>query len=428
VFNDNRDRIAELTPAGSSIREETGFRDHPPTPWQSFRGHLSAGASLVLDLLKDMRHLNRILERCGSHGLMGSMVEPLVSSIRASLGKDILNQYDLSKNSARETLVHLLNANSSKTVRLPSDIRFQAFLSHYTGQHLRWETIGALFTACGLCIMCLDCGAPELAFVGNSESERQRLRFRVLTAADICLSLCHNSDASGTDLGFWFMLDDCVHASQVLGDAHYAVWRKLGDISTAVFARGLHAESKRSTDPFWLQEFRRKALATAYVTDKLISTFVGRPPRVSKRYCHMIAPLDLEYSELALGDKDMADVRARLDDDGWMSACDSRKYRASTSLRMSMLGAFVREEVLELCLGPVQHDHRPKVESLIARSQALYASFPSWACYSDSVLDKHPSGRSYFKIKKYLDNVYNEFVSHIATTSCSVTHDLGFTY
>ena len=33
-----------------------------------------------------------------------------------------------------------------------------------------------------------------------------------------------------------------------------------------------------------------------YAVDKLMATFVGRPPRISRRYCSVQVPLDLEIS------------------------------------------------------------------------------------------------------------------------------------
>ena len=94
---------------------------------------------------------------------------------------------------------------------------------------------GVFFTACGLSLYCLPCDAVDLDFVGNMEQDKQRLMFRLLEASDICGS---------------FMLENYLYATQVLGDAHYSIGRKLGDLSTAVFAHGLHEHRGAVDEPF----------------------------------------------------------------------------------------------------------------------------------------------------------------------------------
>jgi chromatin structure-remodeling complex subunit RSC3/30 len=258
------------------------------------------------------------------------------------------------------------------------------------------------FTACGLGLMGLSAATDALEFVGSTESAKQQLLYRLLAASDFCT---HHKAGHSTDLGFWLCLDNCIFASQVLGDSDYSVWRKLGDISTMVFAQGLHEDSKPA--PFWLKEMRRRGLAYAYGSDKVLSTFVGRPPRISKRYCKIHIPLDLESAELALEGEDLAQVLSQLDNAGWNTTRPTSTR--SSSGPMYVAAALIREEVLELCLGIPQDDLEDRARSLIKRSRALYASYPKRLQYDPSQAVHDPP--SFTAVHSYLDHIYNEFVS-----------------
>lgn len=180
---------------------------------------------------------------------------------------------------------------------------------------------------------------------------------RLLDASNACVSFCEDAGHL-SDAGMWLNLENCIYASQVLGDAHYLVWRKVGDLSTAIFAQGLHQQDKGSSNlPFWLVEMRRRTFGTAYSIDKLLCTFVGRPPRISQRYCTIVPPLDLEYSELVLEDAELEKALANIDETGWNRSTKSRK---SVYQRCFVFAAMLREEVLELSLGPFQENMMEK--------------------------------------------------------------------
>jgi len=134
----------------------------------------------------------------------------------------------------------------------------------------------------------------------------------------------------------------------------YQVWRRVGDLSTAIFALGLHQDLQPSSQhPFWLVEMRRRGLALAYAVDKALCTFVGRPPRISRRYCSIRIPLDLTFDELALEDAALEEVLSRIDVNGWYTGDGHRK---SSYVRCFVMINLIREDILELSLGPPQAD------------------------------------------------------------------------
>lgn len=130
----------------------------------------------------------------------------------------------------------------------------------------------------------------------------------------------------------------------------YRTWRRLGDLSTTIFALGLHQEIKVSQDvPFWMAEIRKRCFGAAYAVDKLMATFVGRPPRISRRYCSIQIPLDLEIADLALGDDELSTKISQLDANGWYH---DGTMRRSAYMRTFVISSRIREDILEISLGP----------------------------------------------------------------------------
>lgn len=77
----------------------------------------------------------------------------------------------------------------------------------------------------------------------------------------------------------------------ILSLAYYS-YRKLGDVITSVVTLGYHEKLAAKNDlPEFLVNIRRTALARAYSADKNWSIFLGRPPRLGKKFCHLSAIL-----------------------------------------------------------------------------------------------------------------------------------------
>lgn len=128
------------------------------------------------------------------------------------------------------------------------------------------------------------------------------------------------------------------------------MWRRLGDLSTAVYELGLHQDPgpEEHNTPFFLKELRKRCFGTAYCADKAIGTFLGRPPLISRQYSCQILPVDLDTSAIMSSPEELAVHLADLDEDGW-----NRKghFVRATFLRVRMTISYIREDVLLLSLG-----------------------------------------------------------------------------
>jgi hypothetical protein len=316
----------------------------------------------VLEVLRKFKHLEQLVSRLGSQhcGLM--IFGPFVSTFSQSIERDIISKGIFKNQEVMLEMVDRLFRNTNQKIPVFKSLTFNGYIDSFVGEGIRWECLGAFFIACGIQCNTMTCDDPGFGFVGHNETDRQSVMHRLLEASNFCAGFCEDAGQL-SDLGMWVTLQNCIYASQVLGDAHYLVWRKVGDLATAIFAQGLHQEGKGASNlPFWLNESRRRALGTAYSVDKLLCTFVGRPPRISQRYCTIVPPLDLEFEELTYLGADLDRALSNIGDDGWNR--DTNR-RMSVYQRCFVRVAILREQVLELSLGPVQENMMEKARYVL---------------------------------------------------------------
>jgi len=98
-----------------------------------------------------------------------------------------------------------------------------------------------------------------------------------------------------------------------------------------------------------VSEFRRRLFCYIFISDKQIGTFTGRPPALSRRYITCHTPLDLSDVQLMAEGEELEAIKSRLDPNGWN--VDGECY-PNTICRAWMLMALIRDEILELSLGP----------------------------------------------------------------------------
>ena len=146
-------------------------------------------------------------------------------------------------------------------------------------------------------------------------------------------------------------------------------WRRIGDLTSTIYALGLHQDpSNQPKLPFFLAELRRMAYCNAYSSDKALSTFFGRPPRISKRYSSCQPPLDLTDEEVIAPDEARHRAIAKLDAAGWNT---KRAVHRATWARIKLAINMIREETLELSLGPPSSDVEQR-----QRAQYVYSHSP----------------------------------------------------
>lgn len=129
-----------------------------------------------------------------------------------------------------------------------------------------------------------------------------------------------------------------------LPDPH--CWSRLGDLSTDIFALGLHRDAKTDKLPEFLCETRRRQFAAAYQLDKSIATFLGRPPRMPLRYCDCQMPLDISDDALT----SLQYAPTDLDANNWNV---HGVFQRSSWMRVRFIISMFRDEILEVSLQKV---------------------------------------------------------------------------
>lgn len=279
----------------------------------------------------------------------------------------------------------------------------------FTGENVRWEALALLFTTAGLSAILLDTSDPLLAFVGQHSSDKQEFVHRMVDLGGSCLSFCTDIGHLN-DFGIWVLHEHALLVSQILGDAHYLTWRRFGDLSTAVFAMGLHQDIKDSPDvPFWLTEFRKRCVGVIYGIGQMLAVFLGRPPRMSHRYCSIDYPLDLEFDEIALEGPELAEKLAKINKvTGWNM---DGKMRKSSHTRCFVIINRIREDILELSLGRSIEDVSATSADIALRNEQAWNEFPKALKYYPEIwTGKRSAEDCVTTVIVYLDVVYNEFL------------------
>jgi hypothetical protein len=156
-------------------------------------------------------------------------------------------------------------------------------------------------------------------------------------------------------------------------------WRRIGELSTQIYALGIHQERKCAHAPIWLAETRRRIFCSSYNQDKSISTFLGRPIRISKRHTDISLPLDLADDQVTGNQAALEAAIQALDADGWNTKRSwlraswivrtpllSTRFRTLTYLqRLRHISLRFREEILEFSLTKIDAN---------AQAQLLYAT------------------------------------------------------
>ncbi len=152
---------------------------------------------------------------------------------------------------------------------------------------------------------------------------------------------------------------------------------------------GLHQGSQVDAEtPFFLTEFRKRIFAAAYGHDKAVSTFLGRPPRLSFRYCKMQPPLDLSDDQVFMEGAELEAALSTLDPNGWNTGGILSR---ATWTRIWFQNSRIREDILEIALGSGDEDVSFQVEHIRVRMEQLSSNYPAFMRVSpEEVLTEIP--------------------------------------
>ncbi|GMF79848.1 unnamed protein product [Aspergillus oryzae] len=173
------------------------------------------------------------------------------------------------------------------------------FYTLFTGENLRWEFIGIIFSFAGL---------------GALSGERKLFKI--------------NGQGPMSANAFAEEMTAASHRSYEL----------LGDLVSHVYALGLHRFQSSDNDvPFFISETRKRLFGTSFRWDKNLATLLGRPPRLPYHYCETSLPLDIDDDSILHRDSPEP-LLQQLGPDGWnITGVNNGTLRHATLLRLRFM-------------------------------------------------------------------------------------------
>ncbi|KAJ5748421.1 uncharacterized protein N7511_010117 [Penicillium nucicola] len=176
--------------------------------------------------------------------------------------------------------------NSAQPLQFDETSDLASFSAQLLDHNSRWETLGIFFAA-------VTRATIDIAFFPSlytTEQEQYTLKRLCTKLCDLALEISLSLDCLN-DLQLIMQYENFIVHSYVDGDQSYHSWRKLGDAISSTFALGYHENIEAKPGiPKFLMELRKTAFARIYSADKNIAIFLGRPPRMNKRFCHFQIP------------------------------------------------------------------------------------------------------------------------------------------
>jgi hypothetical protein len=179
-----------------------------------------------------------------------------------------------------------------------------------------------------------------------------------------------------------------------------------------MYALGIHKETSNSNLPLFILETRRRLFCSAYNVDKIISTFLGRPVRLSKKHTDIKLPLDISDDDLTRDEATLRIACQRLDDHGWNSHEDFYEgHRRASWLRVRYISMQFREDILDFALAKLNPSVELQLLDISRRIRETWDSLPAHlqstpVCWSAEI----PPGICLGLLVIYLMHFYNEFM------------------
>ncbi|KAL4955817.1 hypothetical protein BDW69DRAFT_204101 [Aspergillus filifer] len=299
--------------------------------------------------------------------------------------------------------------NTSKATEMHSEIGVSEYLDMIAA---RWETVGLLFALLGTALFYTADDDPIFTHRNALKIGMNQLSTLCNVICESCCQFCTAAGTS-TDAFCWLATQHLVLLTAIFGDNDYKVWQKLGDLSTIVYASGLHQpdEDLDNGSPFWLLEMRKWAMACVYAIDKQLATSLGRPPRICSRYCHLPLPLDVSYDDMVAQSTRGNEERLKIDGEGWNI---EGKFTIGSRVRVALLTSMLQESVLEVSFSPDTRSLSADVERLMKKSYNMQQSLPlflRWPPADDTAymdLSAQDEGRTF----THLEFTRQEFLLH----------------
>ncbi|EME43227.1 hypothetical protein DOTSEDRAFT_72573 [Dothistroma septosporum NZE10] len=265
--------------------------------------------------------------------------------------------------------------NSQQPLRCNANMSAKEWALQATGDNLRWETLGLLLSIVGGVAALLPAWHPVFKTDPSGLHEKARFAKRTLYLQNVCTDLSKKC-GSRNDLVACLLYERVLMIAYVHGDTASEVWTSFGEACDTAVLMGLHLETRLDAHtPFFLCELRLRLFNVIYSMDKFLATFLGRPPHISYRYAVVQVPHDLSDEEVCM---DTADRQAALNRTVGTWTTTGRPHRSTWRKALS-LRHLLREDVLEIVIGPHSTDLQARCDYVRAQEKEAIAAMPAFA-------------------------------------------------
>lgn len=299
---------------------------------------------------------------------------PLEVDLVNGLGP-LVDRYNLMHSVPDPRLVSRVLDNSSQPLEIPNDMKAHDFHQICSGDNTRLEVLGFILATAGRAI---SFGLCSYHFADPANPTlKSRLIDELLRASTTCTILC-TLISPVNHITIWMLYENYAFTLMVNGFSGAPSWRRFGELASQLYALGLHREPTVADVPIWLLETRRRVFSTCFLQDKTLSTFLGRPLRLSKRHTDMKMPLNLDDDDIMAGDETLDRAIAALDENGWNT---ERRYLRTSWIRLRYISATCREEILDVALSKVDENVERQLLDISRRIQESWDNFPQHLRY-----------------------------------------------
>ncbi|PYH92931.1 hypothetical protein BO71DRAFT_12105 [Aspergillus ellipticus CBS 707.79] len=321
---------------------------------------------------------------------------------------EILDGYTAAdEGSSLRTVVRIFE-NSYRPIPVTDDMKVEELARSISGKNLRWETIATVFTIASLGLLYLP--PHYILQIDPQKRRKDDILPRVLEVTEQ-LSTLSNAMPVVNELSVCLKYYQMNLASQRFGDSSHRLYSALGELSSCIYATGIHHNDiTLGQSPTFIYQWRRVCFSVVYAMDKTIATTLGRPPLMNRHYCVLEPPLDLEYD---IDPRDYESNLRSINHTGWNR---DGKCRPTTLFRLRFLLATVREEILELHLGVAGNDVVGRADGLLQKLRSIWDTCPDLLKYSPDMWDgSRPPNAIVGLLITYLDYLHSTFLLHRLT-------------
>ncbi|PLB51347.1 hypothetical protein P170DRAFT_356191 [Aspergillus steynii IBT 23096] len=289
-----------------------------------------------------------------------------------------------------EALASMITRNTAeKSIDITPNMTADEFYATFTGDNLRWEFVGLIFTLAGLAAT--TAWNQHQTFL--EDRDRDAFAEEMAAASNACIEICNQYD-NVNDLVVWLYYTHFSLAADAMEDLSHYVYRLYGELISHMHALGLHRlQISNAEIPFFLSETRKRLFTACYRTDKNMAMFLGRPPRLQDHFCDTDMPLDLDDGSLVLDPEALKQVLAGLSPDGWGDVpIEKGNIRPATAVRVRYMIAKLRERVVVFFVGKKTKTFDEDVQAVYLDLKHLWDTIPVQFHYHTTGFgDKNPA-------------------------------------